>query len=75
MYSNEGISYAEGRGHVGTTSCNEMLSPADCDGELCLSALLGAAFGKVASMFDLKHLTINQASDYLWRRFVEPLER
>jgi len=31
-------------------------------------------FGRTEKLFDLKRLTQEQAADYLWRRFVEPLE-
>jgi hypothetical protein len=71
-----GISYAEGRHHFGSNSCNEILSLADGD-ESALSSLMGAGFGfgRLAEHFDLKHLAPEQAAEYLWRRFVANLER
>lgn len=75
MLSSDGISYAEGNSHHGGNSCNEMLSIADGDGELRLSSLMGTGFGRPHGQLDLKRMTADQAADYLWRRFVAPLER
>ncbi len=76
MFSGDGISYAEGRQHFGSNSCNEVLSLSDDGGDLALTSLMGAGFGgKAAAAFDLKRLTPEQAAEYLWRRFVAPLER
>ena len=76
MFSSDGISYAEGRHHFGTNSCNEVLSLSDEGDELALTSLMGAGFGgKAADAFDLKRLTPEHAAEYLWRRFVAPLER
>jgi hypothetical protein len=75
MLSADGISYAEGHGHFGGNSCNEMLSFADGEGEPRLSSLMGDGFGPRHGQVDLKRLTPDQAADYLWRRFVAPLER
>jgi hypothetical protein len=59
-----------------TNSCNEMLSISDEGGELHLVSLMGGiGFGDLERHFDLKHLTADQAADYLWRRFLKPLER
>ena len=35
----------------------------------------GMGFGHIERDFDLKHMTAQQGADYLWRRFVLPLER
>jgi hypothetical protein len=74
MFSENGISYAEGRGHFGGNSCNEILTVDN--GDLVLSATMGVfAFGKGLDHLDLKHLTPAQAAEYLWRRFVERLDQ
>jgi hypothetical protein len=75
MISNDGISYAEGHGHHGGNSCNEMLSLGDARGELYLISLMGMGFGQIETLFNLKRLSQEEAANYLWRRFVAPLER
>jgi len=75
MHSSDGISYAEGPLHYGTNSCNEMLSVSEDQGELRLSSLMGIGLGQVGRQFDLKRMSPEQAAEYLWRRFVMPLER
>ena len=76
MFSQDGISYAEGRQHFGNNSCNEAFSINADQGELSLSSMMGG-FGMscVTGDLDMKHLTPDKAADYLWRRFVERLER
>jgi TIR domain len=75
MFSSDGISYAEGHGHHSNNSCNESLTIADDRGELHLSSLMGMGFGQLEKIFNLKQMSQEQAADYLWRRFVAPLER
>ena len=76
MFSENGISYAEGRGHFGGNSCNEILTVDSEGGDLALSATMGVfAFGRGLDHLDLKHLTPAQAAEYLWRRFVERLDQ
>jgi hypothetical protein len=75
MFSQDGVSYAEGRLRSGTNACNEALSVADDQGELHLSSLMGMGFGMIERQFDLKRMSPEQAADYLWRRFLLPLER
>jgi hypothetical protein len=75
MHSSNGISYAEGQWHYETNACNEMLSVSDNQSELYLTSLMGTGFGPQERQFDLKQMTQEQAADYLWRRFVAPLER
>lgn len=75
MLGDEGITYSEGRAHFSDNSYNEILSLSNEDGELCLSSLMGGALGRTEVAFDLKKMTQQQAADYLWRRFVAPLER
>jgi hypothetical protein len=74
MLSNDGISYAEGR-HYSDTSCNESLVLSEDRGELYLTSLMGIGFGRLDLSFDLKRMSREQAAEYLWRRFVAPLER
>jgi hypothetical protein len=74
MLSNDGISYAEGRHHSGN-SYNESLALLDDGGVLYLTSLMGISFGHLDVSFDLKRMTQEQAAEYLWRRFVAPLER
>ena len=75
MFSSDGISYAKGHGHHGNNSCNETLTIANDRGEPYLSSLMGMGFGQLEKLFNLKQMSQQQAADYLWRRFVVPLER
>ena len=75
MHSSDGISYAEGQWHHGSNACNEILSVSDTQGELHMTSLMGMGFGQLERQFDLKRMSQEQAADYLWRRFVAPLER
>jgi len=76
LASSDGISYAEGNLFHGTNAANEILSIRDEDGELHLESLMGGiGFGHIERDFDLKHMTPDQAADYLWRRFLRPMER
>jgi hypothetical protein len=75
MFSPNGISYAEGHLHAGSNACNEVLSVEEKQGELHLSSLMGTGFGHIERQFDLKQMSPEQAADYLWHRFVLPLER
>jgi hypothetical protein len=75
MHSPNGISYAEGQLYHGTNACNEILSISDDQSELHITALIGVGFGHIERSFDLKNMTQEQAADYLWRRFLLPLER
>ncbi len=75
MHSSDGISYAEGQWHHGSNACNDILSVADNQGELHMTSLMGMGCGQLEKQFDLKRMSQEQAADYLWRRFVAPLER
>jgi hypothetical protein len=75
MHSSDGISYAEGQLHHGSSACNEILSVSDTKGELHMTSLMAMGFGKLEIQFDLKRMSQEQAADYLWRRFVVPLDR
>lgn len=74
MLSNDGISYAEGQSYS-NNACNEMLSICEEQGELHMRSLMGTGFSQAERQFDLTRLTPDQAADYLWRRFLAPLER
>ncbi|MFC2254761.1 toll/interleukin-1 receptor domain-containing protein [Labrys portucalensis] len=71
----DGISFAEGHWFHGNGGTNEILSISDGQGDLRLSSLMGGITGRQLKQYDLKNLNPEQAADYLWRRFVEPLER
>lgn len=75
MVSSDGISYAEGQHHYNTNACNEIISIAQERGELHLSSLMGTGFSQIEKVLNLKRMSQAQAADYLWRRFVAPLER
>jgi hypothetical protein len=75
MFSPNGISYAEGHLHAGSNACNEVLSVEERQGELHLSSVMGMGFDHVERQFDLKQMSPERAADYLWRRFLLPLER
>jgi len=75
LHSQDGISYAEGSTVVIGGGSNETLILQEIDGELRLSALMAMGYSKTAKLFDTRRLTQKEAADYLWRRFVEPLER
>lgn len=75
LHSSDGISYAEGQWHHGANACNEILSVSDAQGELHLTSLMGMGFGPLERQLDLRQMSEEEAADYLWRRFVAPLER
>ena len=73
MFGGNDISYAEGSSIRGNTM-NESLSVNEVGGALAFWALMGEPFGRTLSDFDARNLSIEQAAEYLWRRFVAPLE-
>ena len=75
LHSADGISYSETQRHFGGNACNEILTLGNAKSELYLVSLMGAGFARIDPQIDLKRMSVNQAADYLWRRFVEPLER
>ncbi|MDI3563457.1 toll/interleukin-1 receptor domain-containing protein [Bradyrhizobium sp. Arg816] len=75
LSSPDGISYAEGQAHFGTNACNEILSISEAGGALYLEALFGTSTAQFAETLNPKRMDAGQAADYLWRRFVKPLER
>ena len=75
MMAGDDIAYAEGQSMLGSNSLNEDLAIKEFDGELVLSSLMGAAFGRSGDGLDLDRLSPEQAAEYLWRRFTWGLER
>jgi hypothetical protein len=75
LHSNDGVSYAEGLGSYGARSFNEVLALNEDGLEFNVRSLMGFSSGQLDEIFDLKKLTKEQAAEYLWRRFVAPLER
>lgn len=73
VLSRDGIAYNEGQAH-NKDACNEILSIEPSGDELCLRALFGN-FTQLEKEFDLKRLSDEEAAEYLWRRFIAPLER
>jgi hypothetical protein len=74
MFSSDGIAYNEGQAHYNRDAINEALSVNADQGELYLTALFGG-LSQLERLFDLKRLSKEQAAEYLWRRFIGPLER
>lgn len=77
LLGGKGIAYAEGHtAHISASSLNEELSLVEDKGELRLNAMMGAGFlGRATHGLDLQKLTIEEAGEYLWRRFSSPVER
>jgi TIR domain len=75
MFSTDGISYSESRHNCGRNACNEILSVEERQGELHLSSFIGLGYVRSDFSFDSKQMSPEQAAEYLWRRFVSPLER
>lgn len=74
MIASDGIAFAEGQTRYAREACNETLSVKADRGELYLKANFGG-FSQLEKLFDLKRMSSQQAAEYLWRRFVAPLER
>jgi hypothetical protein len=75
LHQPDGISVSEGAGFLGDNSYNEMLSITDVEGTPYLNSQMGMGFGAATKGFNLRQMTPEQAGEYLWRRFVAPLER
>jgi hypothetical protein len=71
FHSDNGICYSEGRS-MSNNSYNEMLSLAQ-SGALQFQALMAMGMYASEKKFDMKHLSADQAAEYLWQRFVSPL--
>lgn len=74
MHSENNICFAEGR-HMSGDSCNEIIALSEPREELSLSAMMSMGITPFERTTDMKCLTPDQAAEYLWRRFVQPLER
>jgi hypothetical protein len=75
LHSQNNISYAEGSTAQMGNASNEILTLQESDNGLYLAALMAGTYTQIAKQFDTRHLTSEQAADYLWRRFVKPMER
>ena len=74
MHSENNICFAEGR-HMSGDGCNEIIALSDHREELSLTAQMAMGYTSFERTLDMKRLTPDQAAEYLWRRFVQPLER
>lgn len=74
MHSENNICFSEGR-HMSGDTCNEIIALSDRREELSLSALMAMGFTQYEKTLDMKRLTPDEAANYLWHRFVAPLER
>lgn len=74
MHSENNICFSEGR-YTSGDSCNEIIALSNRREELSLSALMAMGYTQFERTLDVKRLTPDQAADYLWHRFVAPLER
>lgn len=73
LFGQDEIAFAEGQSIRGD-AMNESLS-AVIDGDTLVFRALLTPFGHFDEHMDLQRLSVDQAADYLWRRFVAPLER
>lgn len=67
------ISYAEGTA-MSSGAINDSIAVNIDGGDLTFRSLIGMGFGRSSQGLDISRLTSEQAADYLWRRFVAPLE-
>ena len=74
IHSDNGIYYSEGRQRLGNNGYNEMLMASDENGDLALQATM-AGFSPLIHNLNTRNLSPDQAAEYLWRKFVTPLER
>ena len=70
MFGPNSICYSEGRSTG--NSANEILTPANGD-ELVFSAMMAMGFSDFEKQVDIKRMSAEQATDYLWSMFVKPL--
>jgi hypothetical protein len=54
-------------------ACNEIIALSDRRKELSLTAVMAMGYTQFERTLDFKRLTPDEAADYLWHRFVEPL--
>jgi hypothetical protein len=74
MFGGNDISYAEGSSIRGN-AINDSLSVIADAGDLFFCSTMGGLVSRQPQGVDIKRLNAEQAADYLWRRFVAPLER
>jgi hypothetical protein len=73
MFGGNDISYAEGSSIRGN-AINDSLSVNTDAGDLVFRSMMGQMLGRSSQGLDIKRLNADQAADYLWMRFVAPLE-
>lgn len=74
LHSSDSIGFAEGHTSM-DGACNEILSLSDEREGLSLKALMATGYGEFERSVDMNRLSKDQAAEYLWRRFIMPLER
>ena len=74
MHSENSICFSKGR-HMSGDSCNEIIALSDSREELTLSALMAMSYTQFERTLNMKRLTPDEAANYMWHRFVAPLER
>ena len=74
MHSENNICYSEIR-HMAGNACNEIIGLSDRREELSLTAQLAIGYTQFDKSLDMRRLTPDDAANYLWHRFVAPLER
>jgi hypothetical protein len=75
LHTQDEISYAEGSTSAMSNASNEIIGLAVFDGELHLTAQLAIAYRQSATTINTGRMTHEEAAQYLWGRFVAPLER
>lgn len=70
MFGPNSVCYSEGRSSG--NSANEVLTPADGD-ELVFSAMMAMGFSNFERQIDIKSMSAEQATEYLWTMFIRPL--
>lgn len=61
-------------GRTSGDACNKILAPAT-EGSLALASLMSMELSPVERSLDMKNLTDEKVANYLWQRFIRPLER
>ena len=75
MHDENSLGYFEGPEHS-DSAVNEVLSVmVDDAGGMALKALMGGTLGQDFAGLKLDRLSVSGAAEFLWRRFVRPLER
>ncbi len=74
MVGGDDIAYGEDTASYHSNSMNEVLTLSDAAGELALRTMMGMFAGGAGDGLNLKHLSPDDAAEYLWRRFSWNLE-